>query len=374
MERQRGQTLPLWIGGILVTLALMFFTLNYANMIRWQIRAQNSADAVASGLLAIQTNNWNRMQIMLYASAIEEFRIRRLIDAIVLTANRSGNCVDSTWPAQPVPAATGHSCLSDYLILKTALNRAVTRYSSDIQLLHNFTYKMTRSNIEADMQTMLAHVQSHCYNQPTGTGGSEGADCAFNYKINMMGGRTNLLPVAMDAYIILTPRALPDGSMAGTVTGYDMSQINQNLWLPEQVDIVACATILPLVPALSNIIRAVPFTAVGRGAATSVQVMQDWMQPGLVGDLVFDSTGGAFQPPENPTGEKIGINNNPYFTVNYGGNVNVAYPMYRGFVDAIGNDEFSVQMGWWASVPIAPFGPAIIPGTTVTCPVPDPRL
>jgi hypothetical protein len=125
---------------------------------------------------------------------------------------------------------------------------------------------------------------------------------------------------------------------------------------------------------LSNIIRAVPFTAVGRGAATSVQVMQDWMQPGLVGDLVFDSSGGAFQPPENPTGEKIGLNDNPYFTVNYGGNVNVAYPQFRGFVDAIGNDEFSVQMGWWASVPIAPFGPAIVPGTTVTCPVPDPRL
>jgi Flp pilus assembly protein TadG len=372
MERQRGQTLPLWIGGILVTLALMFFTLNYANMIRWQIRAQNAADAVASGLLAIQTNNWNRMQIMLYASAIEEFRIRRLIDAIVLTANRSGNCQDASWSAQPSPAATGNSCLSDYLVLKTALNRAVTRYSADIQLLHNFTYQMTKSNIEADMQTMLTHIQSHCYNNPNGGGGTEGADCAFNYKINAIGGRTDLLAVAMDGFIVVTPRIV-NGTMSGLVNNFNTSQVNHNLWLPEQVDIVSCATILPLVPALSNIIRAVPFTAVGRGAATSVQVMQDWMQPGMVGDPDIAS-GAAFQASENPTGEKIGIDDNPYFTINYGGIVNTAVPAYRGFIAQVNNDLFSVQMGWWASVPIAPFGVTVVPGTTVSCPVPDSRL
>lgn len=379
-HRERGQTLPLWIGGILVTLALMFFTLNYANMIRWQIRAQNAADAAASGLLAIQTSNWNRMQIMLYASAVEEFRIRRLIDAIVLTANRSGNCRDTAWPKQPVPAATGNTCLNDYLNLKYYLNRSITRYSNDVQLLHDFTFNMTKANIEHDMQVMLAHiapvagsgVNSHCYNNPDGSGGVEGADCAFNYKINAMGGRTDLLGVAMDAYVIVTPRIV-NGTMAGLVSGFSANSVNQNLWLPEKVDIVACATVPPLIPALSNIIRAVPFVAVGRAAATSVQVEQDWLQPGLVGDPSINM-GTAFQSPENPLGEMLGLNSNPLYTVNYGGNNNIAYPQYRGFVDPIGNDEFSVQMGWWASVPIAPFGPAVTPGTSVACPVPDPRL
>jgi hypothetical protein len=70
----------------------------------------------------------------------------------------------------------------------------------------------------------------------------------------------------------------------------------------------------------------------------------------------------------------LGLNSNPLYTVNYGGNNNIDYPQYRGFLDPIGNDEFSVQMGWWASVPIAPFGPAVTPGTSVACPVPDPRL
>jgi hypothetical protein len=374
MERQRGQTLPLWIGGILVTLALMFFTLNYANMIRWQIRAQNAADAAASGLLAIQTSNWNRMQIMLYASAVEEFRIRRLIDAIVVSANRSGNCRDAAWPelatASPVP--TGNSCLADYLALKTALNRAVTRYSTDVQMLHNFTFKMTKGNIESDMRTMLTHVQSHCFNQPGGGGGIEGVDCAFNYSINAIGGRTDLQGVAMDAYVIQTPRIV-NGTMAGLVTGFSVANINQNLWLPERVDIVACATIPPLVPGLTNIIRAVPFQAVGRSAATSVQVLQDWLQPGLVGDPAI-AGGAAFQASENPSGEQLGGNDNPYFTINYGGNNNIVYPQYRGFLDPIANDEFSVQMGWWGSVPIKPFGAAIVPGTTLACPVPDPRL
>jgi hypothetical protein len=362
----------LWIGGILVTLALMFFTLNYANMIRWQIRAQNAADAAASGLLAIQTSNWNRMQIMLYTSAVEEYRIRRLIDAVVLTANRSGNCRDLAWSVQPVPAATGNTCLSDYLTLKTALNRSITRYSNDVQLLHNFTFKMTKSNIESDMQTMLTHMQTYCYNNPDGGGGIEGADCAFNYRINAMGGRTDLQAVAMDAYVIVTPRIV-NGVMSGLVSGFNVASINQNLWLPEQVDIVACATIPPLVPALSNIIRAVPFTAVGRSAATSVQVLQDWMQPGLVGDPSI-AGGAAFQSSENPTGETTGASDNPFFTINYGGNNNIVYPQYRGFLDPIANDEFSVQMGWWGSVPIKPFGPTVVPGTNVNCPVPDPRL
>ncbi len=356
-----------------MTLALMFFTLNYANMIRWQIRAQNAADAAASGLLSIQTSNWNRMQVMLYASAVEEFRIRRLIDAIVVTANRSGNCVDLTWPVQPVPAATGNSCWSDYQILRTDLNRSITRYSNDVQLLHDFTYLTTKANVEADMQTMLTHIQTHCYNQPGGGGGIEGADCAFNYQINSIGGRTDLQGVAMDAYIIETPRIV-NGVMSGLVTNFNVSQINQNLWLPERVDIVACATVPPLVPALSNIIRAVPFVAVGRAAATSVQVLQDWMQPGLVGDPAI-AGGAAFQSSENPANEKLANgDDNPYYTINYGGNNNIVYPQYRGFLDPIANDEFSVQMGWWGSVPIKPFGPTVVPGTTVACPVPDPRL
>lgn len=372
MERQRGQTLPLWIGGILVSLALMFFTLNYANMIRWQIRAQNAADAAASGLLAIQTTNWNRMEVMLYAAAVEEFRIRRLIDAVVVSANRSGNCVDLAWPVQPVPAATGNSCWSDYTTLRTQLNKAITRYSNDVQLLHDYTYKATKSNIEHDMQTMLTHIQTHCFNQPGGGGGIEGADCAFNYQINSMSGRTDLLGVAMDAYVIVTPRVV-NGSMSGVVSGFNVSQLNQQLWLPERVDIVACATIPPLVPGLNAIVRAVPFVAVGRASATSVQVLQDWLQPGLVGDPGI-ANGAAFQASENPAGETVGSNDNPYYTINYGGNNNIVYPQYRGFLDPIANDEFSVQMGWWGSVPITPFGPAVTPGQSVSCPVPDSRL
>jgi hypothetical protein len=231
------------------------------------------------------------------------------------------------------------------------------------------------------MQTMLAHigpvsgsgVNSHCYNNPNGTGGIEGADCAFNYKINAMGGRTDLQGVAMDAYVIVTPRIV-NGVMSGMVSGFNVAQVNQNLWLPERVDIVACATVPPLVPALSNIIRAVPFVAVGRAAATSVQVLQDWMQPGLVGDPAI-AGGAAFQSSENPANEKLpNGDDNPYFTINYGGNNNIVYPQYRGFLDPIANDEFSVQMGWWGSVPIKPFGPTVVPGTTVDCPVPDPRL
>ena len=56
---QRGQTLPFWVIGVLITLSLAFFLANYVNMVAWQIRAQNAADSAASGALSVQTNVLN---------------------------------------------------------------------------------------------------------------------------------------------------------------------------------------------------------------------------------------------------------------------------------------------------------------------------
>jgi hypothetical protein len=89
---QRGQVLPLWIVAILTTFAFTFLSLNYGNQIRMQIRAQNAADAAAQALLAIQTERWNMMTAMLYASSVEEYRIRHILDGILLAENGAGGC------------------------------------------------------------------------------------------------------------------------------------------------------------------------------------------------------------------------------------------------------------------------------------------
>jgi hypothetical protein len=75
---QRGQTLPVWTFGLLTIMMLMFMLLNYAEAIKWQIRAQNAADSVAQATLSVQASNFNEMMITLNAASVEEWRIGRL--------------------------------------------------------------------------------------------------------------------------------------------------------------------------------------------------------------------------------------------------------------------------------------------------------
>ena len=73
---QRGQTLPFWAIGMVAILALLFFTINYANLVRWNIRAQNAADSAASAGVATDANMHNELNTILYAATIDEARMR----------------------------------------------------------------------------------------------------------------------------------------------------------------------------------------------------------------------------------------------------------------------------------------------------------
>ena len=72
--------------------ALMFGALNYGNTLRWNIRAQSAADSAAQGLLTIQTQRWNAMNEALYAANVEEFRLRSILNSLLLSMNDSGPC------------------------------------------------------------------------------------------------------------------------------------------------------------------------------------------------------------------------------------------------------------------------------------------
>src|SRR5580704_7977838 len=85
IHRQRGQTLPVWAFGILTVLTLIAFAISYGSMVLWQIRAQNAADAAAQGLLSVQATQWNETTALLTAAAVEEYRIRAIMQATLLT-------------------------------------------------------------------------------------------------------------------------------------------------------------------------------------------------------------------------------------------------------------------------------------------------
>jgi hypothetical protein len=370
---ERGQTIPIWIGGILTSFMLMFFGLNYANAIRWQIRAQNAADAAAQGLLAIQTERWNLMLQTLYAANVEEYRSRQLLNGLLLSIDDSGGC---TVPTNPLAGTTDNGqCNETYITLNEAFQKSTNRFTTDVQLLNDISVPSTNANWASDVQSMLTHMQdpSRCnsdrvtitqYNLDP-----SGGDCAFKYSIaggvnNGIQYRTGLEAVQEDAYVNLVPGL---GRTASAGNPYDTSandSENAALFDPAEIDIVTCAIVQPLVAGIGPF-KAQPYYAVGRAAATAVQVEQDWFEPGALDDPVRQSGTNqtAFQPHEiyngvgaDPVANPVPSPNN-FYDVDYGGNYAVA-SQYEGvpyFAESFNNSEMSARMGWWNAIPIKPF-------------------
>src|ERR1700676_5128615 len=119
----RGQTLPIWSMGIACALALAFASMQYGDVLRWQVRAQNAADAAAVATLSVQTQTWNQQLALVYAAAVEEWRIRSLLTAMQAAAYNDPGC-----------AAT--PCATAFDTLKKEYMKAVTRYTNDVQLVN----------------------------------------------------------------------------------------------------------------------------------------------------------------------------------------------------------------------------------------------
>jgi Flp pilus assembly protein TadG len=321
VEHQRGQVLPLWTFGALAMFVLMFFVLSYGNTVRWQIRAQNAADAAAQSIVALQTQQFNQMEIILYASAVEEFRIRRLLHATLLAAHSQGGCGDDA------------TCEQAYLTLRPELLKATQRYTNDVLVTNRITANLSYDATRADAAALLARL-GDAGSCAAGTGG----DCAFRYVLLNFSPRTeDLETVKMDALGILKPSFSQRTAAAS---------INSQLFAPVQVEVSVCAQIPPIVPGFFNFAPQ-PFLAIGRAAATAVMVEHDWLQPGQVVNAV---NGGVFQPSEqyvSPFSQSY-----DWYGVDFGGNSTQAFESYNVFSAALVSDEFSVRLGWWNSIPI----------------------
>lgn len=357
---ERGQVLPMWIAGILTTFALMFFALNYANAIRWQIRAQNSADSAAQAITSIQSQRWNLMTTTLYAANVEEFRIRLLLDAMMLSVNTTGGCTYAKGDPYRSKYNNKGTCNRNYIDLRDHYLRAVNRYGTDVKYLNDVAGLATYTNWTTDAASLLTHLNSSsACNVATVTSAtvkSAGGDCAFKYSFAPTGiaQRTGLAAVEEDAQGVLVPGIGHYGT-AGTDTE------NKELFAPISVDVVTCSKVPPIIPNFGPIAFK-PYFAVGRAAATNVMVEQDWLQPGALTDPA--RTGGSFQfqgaesitqpAATNPTSGA------PYdydwYNVGYGGNTATAYKAYQVFGEPTLRNELGVFVGWWGAIPIQPFG------------------
>ena len=167
-RRERGQTVPIWVLSIIASLALAFFILNYANTVRWQVRAQNAADSAAAAALGGDAARLNSVQLLLAAFDIQQLRVRDVLGAVptLVGANSCKNTVISS------------GCASQ-------LTNAVTDLTSQINNLQNVTTTLDNFSSKTLTDTLVtpqATVAS--FFSPNGSNGcvlNVLTDCDFQY-------------------------------------------------------------------------------------------------------------------------------------------------------------------------------------------------
>jgi hypothetical protein len=324
---ERGQTLPIWTLAVLTALTLMFLSLNYANTIRWQVRAQNAADAAATAALTVQATQWNKMTAVLYAADIEEWRIRHVLQGMIDAGNGNGGC-----------SLSGGTCLAIYGSLKAQYNRAVNRYTTDVQMLASMaSYGLSAQS--ADATKIIQKLNATC-GSPLVL-----ADCSFTYHIIDYSYRTTTEQAGKDAFYL---------QLGGFTSPQDSTPVAD--WEPAQLEIATCATIQPLINFSIFGFGPKPFTVIGRSAATNVTETAEWFAPGVTQN---PANGNAFfQPAENynPTYDTFTSSASPrdWYQTTYPAIDYTAYPSVNNYNGPIDSD-FEVMAVWWAAIPELPY-------------------
>ncbi len=373
----------MWALGVIATFALMFLALNYGNAIRWQIRAQNAADSAAAGVVGIQAERWNVMTAALYSSGVEEYRIRRLLDSLLLTINQTGGCQGSLDPHNALySAVTPGTCNRLYNDLRLAYLRAVNRYSRDITDLNNVAALSTFTGFKSDAASLLQTYQtcavaphqgpspaptpSHAATPaPAASANPTCGDSSFKYTFAPYGARQTTGVAGMEQQTGLNS-VVADAQQWKIDYGAADALENPETLAPVAVDIVTCALVPAIIPNFGPI-HFQPYYALGRAAAANVMIEQDWLQPGAV----LDPQRGPktlFQPDEPNTPAVAPTPAYNWYDVSFGGEQTTAYVLYGVFAALIVNDQFDARVGWWGAVPIRPFGaPVVLTGSQGAC-------
>ncbi len=346
-NRERGQTMPIWAFGMLTVLSLLALSYNYGNVIMWQMRAQNAADAAAQGMLTVQTSQWNETVATLHATAVEEYRIRFIVNDILQVVHGTGGCYQNNSFA---------TCDTMYQNLRQAYFDATTRYSNDILMLERVSAPGYPEQIAA-MKQLLSGYQANC-------GKTNGGDCAFSYALVHPEARAN--DFLEDVY---------SDSCCFTVGGGSRAAPTENM-TPMQLEVMTCAKVPAPFPRIFNF-NAAPTTVIGRAAATSIMATQEFM---YAGSIENNLTGNAvFQPaeyPESATNRPVLSGNDRNYRIDFGGNPNnsdnVGSPLtafnFGLFVGGAQRDQgMLVATGWWTSLGIKPLPYAVAEGTDFTC-------
>ncbi len=179
-EGQRGGTLPFWALSIAAMLTVLFFVTNYANVVRWGIRAQNAADSAASGGIATDANMLNQVSTLEFAATIDETRMRYLLQAISNTVND--------------PAGCGSACDAYYASLVNAYYAAANSYGQITQSMQKGD-NLTEGGLKNAPDKAIGLVSGNCTI----------FDCAFTYTSSINSSAETVDIVACKKVPLLTP-------------------------------------------------------------------------------------------------------------------------------------------------------------------------
>jgi len=375
---QRGQTLPILIFAVLTAITLIAVVLNLGDRLAWQIRAQTAADQAADAEIAVQAQQWNRMEAMLSLGSLEEFRSRVLLNGLLLAGARNGYC-----NAQPAPdgasvsdapldgnatANPPNACYYDYYRLVGAFNQSVKRYTKLVILLQQSTAQQSFDAQRSDALRLVADMTSS-----TRCGTSAGLDCAFTFYTGApYGSFTQRSMATMQAYGQFTGSGRVCGSCKHFAHSNFMGPMAQNgplptLFTPAIGEVTVCHTVQPLITRLIGV-QLAPFRFVARSAATAAVTTEELWEPGGSPDPYASAPGAVFEPPEHyalppPSGDFDWYD--PSFGREYedytASGSNTGFYAYQPHL-------YVPIVAWWGALPIhpavKPIDPAALPNCT----------
>ncbi len=186
-ESRRGQTLPLWTLSIAAALAVLFFLTNYTNTLRWGIRAQSAADSAASAGIATDASSFNEETTLEFTAAVEEMRIRYLVQGMMNTVNKSSVC--------------GASCDANYASLRSAYLNALLGYAL-INIAMLLDFGINDNGLQNSPSSAVALIPANCST----------FDCAFSYSSSYNGASETVDVTACKKVPFFSPALLGLGA------------------------------------------------------------------------------------------------------------------------------------------------------------------
>jgi Flp pilus assembly protein TadG len=280
----RGQTIPLYVVGVIVSLVLSLFLMNYSNTIRWHERAQNAADSAALAALAGEAGLMNQQTIAAYNAALDEYRLQAVVYGMINAANGVGPSSQQSTPSNPTltcdPSSaaddTGIDCDNAYDQKPFYYDQALLQYVRAVQALQALQNPAVPTNATPIPAASGAPTPPPAPSSPPGSS----AGAAFSL-------------VQSEKYCWDKSVQQPGVFDCGFYYNADISHTGPGS--SEIVDVVACRNVTAKYAGLFAGMLPTSFNAVGRSAAT-LSPVQETFSPGVA--INPNTPGIPYQPVE----------------------------------------------------------------------------